>query len=307
MPSKNKQEYRPRVWVIILILVGLFIISSVVACTVSVFSSQDSGVGNIAIIEVKGPITSSSAVSLFGDQVASADTIIADIVKAESDPSIKAVIFEINSPGGSAVASEEIANAIGTMQKPKVSWIREVGASGAYWIAASTDYIVASNMSITGSVGVMSSYLEFSGIMDDYNISYERIVGGKYKDTGSPFRELKPEERKILQEKTDVVHDYFLNYVQDRRNLSDGERTIISTGEFFLGVEAVELHLVDQSGGKKEVMQYLQNRLNESITPKRYSHSKTLFESLFNMEGLSYAFGKGFSSNLFKEEFLIKA
>src|SRR3989338_6818866 len=103
--------------------------------------------------------------SFFESATASSETI-KFIEKADKNPSIKAIILEINSPGGSAVASEEIANAVKKTNKTTVAWIREIGTSGAYWIASSSDHIVASRMSVTGSIGVIASYLEFEGLVD---------------------------------------------------------------------------------------------------------------------------------------------
>src|SRR3989344_5530558 len=89
--------------------------------------------------------------------------------------------------GGSSLSSLTFAEKIKELNKTKYAVIREVGASGAYWVASATDKIYASPMSITGSVGVIGSYLEFSGLFDKYGVGYERLVGGEYKDIGSPF------------------------------------------------------------------------------------------------------------------------
>ena len=133
------------------------------------------------------------------------------IKAAEKDPSVRAIIFDINSPGGSAVASEEIAHAIKESTKYKVAVIRDLGASGAYWIASSSDVIFASRMSLTGSIGVISSFIQFEGLMDKYGISYERLVAGERKDIGSPFREMTDEERILFQKKINTIHEYFIN------------------------------------------------------------------------------------------------
>ena len=90
----------------------------------------------------------------------------------EENKDIKAIVLEINSPGGSAVASDEIASAVKKSNKPTVAVIREAGASGGYWIASSTDHIIANRMSITGSIGVISSYLEFSGLIEKYWVGW---------------------------------------------------------------------------------------------------------------------------------------
>ena len=127
------------------------------------------------------------------------------IDSAKKDVRIKGVIFKINSPGGSVVGSKEIGNAIKKLGKPSVAVIREVGASGAYWVASSADVIIADELSITGSIGVISSYLQFSKIMEEYGITYERLVGGEHKDMGVPYKQLSKEEQIIMQKKINII------------------------------------------------------------------------------------------------------
>ncbi|MBI2130309.1 S49 family peptidase, partial [Candidatus Woesearchaeota archaeon] len=149
---------------------------------------------------------------------------------------------------GSPVASEEIANAIKKTNKTSVAWIREIGTSGAYWVASSTDYIIASRVSITGSIGVIASYTEFSGIMKDYNLTYRRLISGKYKDIGDPFKELVPEEQEILQSYLDSIRDYFVEEVAKNRNMKKQEVEKAANGLFYLGGEAKKLGLIDEIG-----------------------------------------------------------
>src|SRR3989344_1664750 len=182
-------------WVIVLVVLFVLALLSLMFAGLMTFMSADSdipvlGSATVAVIPIEGVITTAED-DLFSDVANSRD--IVDLIKeADNNPNVKAIVFEINSPGGSPVASEEIANAIKQTSKPTVAYIREVGASGGYWIASATDRIFASRMSITGSIGVIGSYLEFDGLLDKYNITYRRLVGGKYKDIGSPFKELTP-------------------------------------------------------------------------------------------------------------------
>ena len=189
-----------KIWVTILVLVGLALVASIVAAVIMLFGGSNSSYGaNVAVIPVEGELLVGSDSSTLGASVASSDTILADIQKAEDDADIKAVIFRINSPGGSAVASDEIATAIKRMKKPSVAVIREVGASGAYWVASATDHVVANPMSITGSIGVIDSYLSFGRFLSDWNVTYNQLVAGDMKDVGTPYRELTPQERAFLQ------------------------------------------------------------------------------------------------------------
>ena len=182
------------------------------------------------------------------------------------------------------MASEEIARAVKETKKPTVAFIRDVSASGAYWVASSSDWIIANRLSITGSVGVYASQLEFGGLLDNYNITYQRMVAGKFKDIGSPYRKMTEEEETLLQAQLDRMHDYFLSEVVSNRGLTQEQREDIATGRFYLGDEALELGLVDELGGKDEVITHLKEVLE--VTELRFiEYRKTagFFESLGTM------------------------
>ena len=151
-------------WGYAIFAVFLLMIAGFVAVgIISLFSGVDvnSLEGNVAMIPIEGVIVGTDSSGMFFDDSVSSQDTIELIEKADRNPNIRAIILQINSPGGSAVASEEIANAVKKVNKTTVAWIRESGASGAYWIASSSDYIVANRVSITGSIGVIASYLEF--------------------------------------------------------------------------------------------------------------------------------------------------
>src|SRR3989338_5143582 len=213
-------------------------------------SSVQQGAGNVALIPIEGVITT-DGMQYFGQPTASSKRIIDFIKEANENSQIKAIVLEINSPGGSAVASDEIATVVKSIDKPVVAYIREIGASGGYWIASSTDYIVVQKMAITGSIGVISSYLEFSGLMEEYGVGYERLVAGKYKDVGTPFRKLQNDEKSILQGKLNLIHGFFIEEIAANRDLPVEKVKGIATGEFYLGREALNLGLLDQEGDKK--------------------------------------------------------
>ena len=161
------------------------------AIFVLVFAAGIAGLGkqqgNIALIKISGSISSGD--ELFG-KAANPDEIITIIDRAEKSAAVKGILIEINSPGGSPVASEEIMKALKSTNKPTVAVIRDIGTSGAYWVASASDFVVASPVSITGSVGVTGSYLEFSQLLQRYGVRYERLVSAEHKDIGSPFREM---------------------------------------------------------------------------------------------------------------------
>lgn len=290
-------------WIFVaIVILMLFFMSFVIAGIISVLIGADFesvGVGNVAVIPVKGFIASEPDISLLGAQVAASSEIVEMIEKAEDTSSIKAIVMEINSGGGSPVASDEIAQAIKDSEKPTVAWIREVGASGAYWIASATDEVIAHEMSITGSIGVISSYLQYSGVMEDYNVTYERLVSGKYKDIGTPFKELSPYERVLLQEKIDTIRDLFIDEVSGNRKLPRESVEEIATGMFYLGTEAKEMGLVDELGGKHEVESYLEDELNQSVNFVMYKRQRTFTDILGSLSTHSFFYmGKGIGNAL---------
>ncbi|MBI2508016.1 signal peptide peptidase SppA [Candidatus Woesearchaeota archaeon] len=210
----------------------------------------------IAIIPIKGIISPEDSNDILRGSGMGSDTIINNLKKAGENDGVKAVILEINSPGGTVVASREVAEYVKTLSesKPVVAWIREMGASGAYWIASGADTIIADEMSITGSVGVISSYLEFSGLLEKYGVNYERLVAGDLKDVGSPYKDLSEGERRLMQDKLKKVHDLFVKEVSENRRLNNLQINEIRQGFFYLGIEAKELGLVDEFGGRDEAV-----------------------------------------------------
>ncbi len=294
------KQQKPRWGFAIMIVILLTLFAFILTGFISLFMPDRGSFGaNTAVIPIKGLIVADGDGDfLLGDAVSSTSTI--DLIeKANSNPNIKAIIFEINSPGGSAVASDEIAAAVKKTNKTTIGWIREVGASGGYWIASSCDYVVANRMSLTGSIGVIASYLEFSGLLEDHNVSYQRLVAGKYKDIGSPFREMAPNEKALFQKSLNKIHDYFIGEVAENRKLTKQQISRVSDGLFYIGSEAKELGLVDILGGKDEVIKLLEKELNITVILVEYKKEKTLFDILgrvFSQQ--SFFVGEGIGSSI---------
>lgn len=294
-PQRNKW------WQALKIIIGLTIFSFFISIFISLFIEDDfeSLDGNVAIIDISGPIVAQKDTEFLFEEVTSSDEIRKLIRKADKNDRIKAIIFEINSPGGSAVASEEIANEIKKTNKTTVAWIREIGTSGAYWVASSTDYVIANRMSITGSIGVIASYLGFSGFLEEYNVTYERLVSGNLKDIGSPFKEMTEEERTLFQKSLDEIHDFFIGEIAKNRNLRKGDVEKIATGTFYIGAKAKDLGLVDELGSREEVINYIEKQIGEDADLVEYKKEKGFFESLsqiFNEN--SFYVGKGLGTSI---------
>lgn len=300
---QQKQPSRTPWLTIILVLVVLSIFSVIIAGGIGLFLGAGSAaetvkIGNVAVIPVEGPIVTTPSAGLGKREVIS-DDIIRLIEKAEKDTTIKAIVFAINSPGGSPVASDEIAAAIKTTNKTSVGWIRDLGASGAFWIATATDHVIANPASFTGSIGVIGSYLEFGNFLSDYNVTYRRLTAGKYKDMGSPFKTMTPEEQALFQQSLDELHTGFINAVAENRKLSPETVRNLATGQFYTGLQAKNLGLVDELGGRKEVVAYLKQQLKTDITLVPFKKPKSFFERLAeSFSNTGFSVGQGIGESL---------
>ncbi len=279
--------------------VVVFIIIIVVVLAYGISNTEKKAKSkNVAVIPIEGPIMNNKQLGLLTSKVASSDEIVKLINDAKKDKTIRGIVFKINSPGGTVVGSKEIGEAIKKLGKPSVSVIREVGASGGYWIASTTDYIIADEMSITGSIGVVGAGLEFSGLMEKYGVAYNRLIAGEFKDTGTPYREMTDEEEKMMLGKLALIHDAFIREVSTNRNMTYDSVKKIANGEFYLGVQAKELGLIDSYGGIEDARNYMKVKLNVSDVRLLEKKSKTgLLDALISafFEGMFFI-GKGISS-----------
>ncbi len=255
----------------------------------------------IAIIPIEGTITTSEQFSIpFSGKTASSSTITNLIKQAIKRKNVKGIILEINSPGGTVIASKEIADEVKKSEKPVVSFIREIGTSGAYWIASASDKIIADPLSITGSIGVISSYLEFSDFLKDWGISYETIKTGEYKDISSPFKKLTQKERKILQKKLNLVHEEFVNEISINRNISKEKLKDLASGIYYLGKEAHEIGLIDYLGNKDLAVNITKELANiKEASLVRYEEEKGILDIFTKISALSsFYIGRGIASEL---------
>ncbi len=286
-----------KLWYILVVLVSLYIIGTVVSF---VFLGDKFSYGDkIVVVSLEGPISSSGDSNFFNSGGISSTNVVKNIKELSKDDSVKGIIFEINSPGGTVVASEEIADAIKNLNKTNYAVIRDVGASGGYWIASATDKIFVSPMSITGSIGVYGSYLEFSELFNKYGIGYERLVSGKYKDLGVPYKNLNDEEKELLQGKLNKIHVFFVNEVAKNRNMSVEKVSELATGEFYLGSEAKDLGLVDEFGDKDKAIEEMKKQLNLSDIGIVESRTKVSLLDKF-LGNIAFQFGQGFGTTFLK-------
>jgi protease-4 len=218
--------------------------------------------GKVLVIPVRGFISDSPKKQLIGERFSTVQEVVSHLKKAEKDEEIKAVLLEINSPGGTTTASDIIYHEIMRFkEKTKVRIIAslmDVAASGGYYIALPADRIIAHPTSIVGSVGVVFLKPKVMGLMEKLGLAVEVNKSGSEKDIGSPFRPSTAEEQRIFQDLTDRLGSRFLNLVEKHRKMEPKLLSEISAARIYLPQEALRLGLIDR-------IAYLNDAISEAI------------------------------------------
>lgn len=203
----------------------------------SAFSVGD----KVALIEIKGMIMEP-------------DDVIEDFEDARKESNYKAVVVRVDSPGGTVAASQEIFREIKRLagEKPVVISMGDVAASGGYYVSAGGSKIFANEGTITGSIGVRLELMNAAQLFKLMRLEPETLKSGKFKDLGSVYRAMSPEERKILQDFLTELHDQFKKDVGESRGLELSYINELADGRVFTGQKAKELGLVDEIGGLVE-------------------------------------------------------
>ncbi len=226
-------------------------------------SAISDGTCNIAVMPIEGailPFTSYEDFSL----VTTPSSVRDFITSATEDTFIKGILFEINSPGGTPVAAEQISDMITRIAIPNVGLIADVGASAAYLIAASTDHVIASPMSDVGSIGVTMSYVENSKQNEEEGLTFVELASGKFKDSGNPNKPLTEDERKLFEADLKIIHDAFVSKVALLRGKTTEEIQALADGSAMPGLRALEAGLIDELGGRTQSKTFLANALGLS-------------------------------------------
>ena len=206
---------------------------------------QRFGGSKVALITVEGVILDSKEV-------------IEQLEKHRTNPTVKAIVLRINSPGGGVSPSQEIYEEIvktrQVNRKHVVASMGSLAASGGYYIASAADVIVANPGSITGSIGVLLQVPNISGLLQKIGVKSVVVKSGEHKDLASPTREMTEAERQILQRLLDDVHDQFIDVVTKTRRLDRKKVEALADGRIFSGREAHTLGLVDQLGNLQDAI-----------------------------------------------------
>jgi len=211
---------------------------------------EGKGDDKIVIIPVKGFITFADSRS-FWERESMGKKVEERLLAAQDDPAVKAVILDIDTPGGSITASDIIYHRVKEIQaagKIVVADFGDLAASGGYYLACSADYIVAHPTTITGSIGVIIQSLNLEGLLGKLGIKDVTVKRGEEKDFLSPFREMTPEEREMLQGVVDEMYERFLSVVAEGRDLTREELDKVAGGRIFTGPQALANGLVDEIG-----------------------------------------------------------
>jgi protease-4 len=210
--------------------------------------------GCVGVVEIQGPIiTNDVSPSLLSDGMKGSETIAAEIESADKRADVKSVLVLIDSPGGSVVASRQIYDALSSLNKSSVSYINEVGASGGYYVAAGTDYIISNPDALTGSIGARATFYDFTGLFDKLGMNETTIKTGEMKDIGSQARPMTPQEREVLQVIINESFYEFRSAVEKSRggHLDRAGFEKVLDARVLSGRQAKKIGLVDELGNKK--------------------------------------------------------
>ncbi len=221
---------------------------------------------NVVALDVHGLVTTYRDDSNSdGSQGTETDSgqLVAYIEEAAKDSGTKAVLLDIDSPGGYPQGAREVVDALRGLGKPSVAWIRGDGDSAAYWIASAASTIVASSVSNVGSIGVTSSYTDVAKQNQEQGITYNSLSTGKFKDIGDPDKSLTTDERAYLERQNKQLLEVFIQDVASFRKMSVDAVRSIADGSTLIGVEAKNAGLVDRIGTRAEALAALKDALHE--------------------------------------------
>ncbi|MFO7706910.1 MAG: signal peptide peptidase SppA [Desulfobacterales bacterium] len=206
----------------------------------------------ILVIPVRGVISNSPDEGLVRTRPSVVQEVVSHLRKAAQDKEIRAVVLQINSPGGSVTGSDILYHEILRFKEerriPVVAAMLDVAASGAYYIALPADHIVAHPTTLTGSVGVIFIRPKVAALMEKIGVAVEVSKSGVNKDIGSPFRHTTPEEERLLTAMTEQLGKRFVDLVNRHRQVEPAALAEVSTARVFLAEKALKFNLVDSIG-----------------------------------------------------------
>jgi protease-4 len=183
---------------------------------------------------------------------------LARLERLVDQASVKGIVVEIHSPGGTVGGSQALYRELRSLReegkRPVVAWIGEVGASGGYYASLGADSLLALPEAITGSIGVLMQFPDVSGLLEDVGVRVEVVKSGQFKDAGSAVRRLEDQDRRVFQTLVDDVYDQFVTAVAEERGLDEDSVRRLADGRIYSGRRAVDLGLLDRTGTLSEAI-----------------------------------------------------
>jgi len=243
----------------------------------------------IAVVYAEGVIVDGEGIS---GQIGGA-SLARELRYLRQDSDVAAIVLRINSPGGSAIAAEEIQREVReTMEtKPVVISMGSLAASGGYWMAVFADKIFAEPNTITGSIGVWGVLFNVKKIANEHGIYFDGIKTSTYADLFTISRPKTEQEMALIQVFTDFIYDEFINKVAEGRAMPIAEVNKIAQGRIWTGEQALSIGLVDQMGGLNDAINYAAKKAelgedwNVLQIPRRQQFSETIQEIISQGEG----------------------
>lgn len=222
----------------------------------------------VAVIYIDGDIVDgkSSTIPLIGIRLTGGETISAAIAAARADPNVEAIILRINSPGGSALASELMAREVFKTRgvKPIICSLGDVAASGGYFAAAGCDTILADPLTITGSIGIFNGKFDFSGLLGKFGLTWTTYKRGQLSDMDSWVRPWDEHELRLLKRKLHYYYGRFIRAVAEGRNMSTAQVDAVGRGRVWTGLQAKPISLIDGFGSIGDAIQLAKRRVGLS-------------------------------------------
>ncbi len=252
------------------IIIGLILVLILVFLGINL---KNQFVPKIALINIKGVISSYKETLQY-------------LSIAEKDSSIKAVVLNVDSPGGAVGASQEIYRAIEKIRKkkPVIVSMGNVAASGGYYISAAANVIYANPGTITGSIGVIVQHIDITELTKKLGIKITNIKSGKNKDILYPNHKLKPEEKRLIEQTVKDVYEQFLDAVVKYRNIDKKKLRPYADGRIFSGRQALKIGLVDKLGNLQDAIAEARKMIGKQGSAAivvEIGKEKSLFEKLF--------------------------
>ncbi|MFN8575892.1 MAG: signal peptide peptidase SppA [Candidatus Sericytochromatia bacterium] len=243
---------------------------------------------DIAVVDISGPIMYGES-SSFGSSGSGANQLIPILDKIEKDK-VKALFLRLNSPGGTASASQAIYEKVMKMRKSGIkvySFMQDIAASGAYYIASASDVIYANPSTLTGSIGVIMQVPNYTDLSNKIGIQTITIKSGKFKDIGNGARKMADEEKTLLQNLINDTYNEFVKAVSKGRNLPEATVKQLGDGRIYTGNQAKANKLVDKLGTEEDSINELAKLIKVDGEPKLKNYTKPSWEKIFDINAKS--------------------